>query len=64
MRAVYFRWKEECQTVTQKFEAKLADLRGELSREKKRTQELTKLLSDSKTKTTEVGNIWKTIEKT
>lgn len=50
------RWKEECQTITQKFDTKISDLRSDLSRERKRTQELTSLLRDSKTKTADVGS--------
>ena len=53
----FFRWKEECQTITQKFEMKVTDLRAELSREKKRVGELTKLLRDSKNKTADVSSL-------
>ena len=53
--AIAFRWKEECQTITQKFELKVTDLRSEMSREKKRVGELTRLLRDSKNKTADVS---------
>ena len=48
-----YRWKEECNTITKKFEGKLADVRADLSREKKRVSELTKLLKESTNKTAE-----------
>ena len=49
-----FRWKEECNTITQKFETKVNDLRAEISRQKRRIEELTKLLRESKEKNIEV----------
>jgi len=48
------RWKEECQTITHKFEGKLTDSRAEMSHLKKRNEELTSLLKDSQAKTSEV----------
>ncbi|BFZ15114.1 hypothetical protein BsWGS_18152 [Bradybaena similaris] len=48
------RWKEECQTITHKFECKMEDLRKELSHVKKRNEELTSLLRDSQAKTADV----------
>ncbi|CAL1544409.1 unnamed protein product [Lymnaea stagnalis] len=51
------RWKEECQTITHKFEGKLEDMRSELSHVKKRNEELTSLLKDSQTKTAEVERL-------
>uniref|UniRef100_A0A0B6ZX62 Sodium channel and clathrin linker 1 n=2 Tax=Arion vulgaris TaxID=1028688 RepID=A0A0B6ZX62_9EUPU len=45
------RWKEECQTITHKFECKMEDLRRELSHVKKRNEELTSLLKESQSKT-------------
>ena len=51
---VSFRWKEECNTITQKFETKVNDLRTEISRQKRRIEELTKLLRESKDKNIEV----------
>ncbi|CAG5122516.1 unnamed protein product [Candidula unifasciata] len=48
------RWKEECQTITHKFECKMEDLRKELSHVKKRNEELTSLLKDSQAKTADV----------
>lgn len=47
------RWKEECQTITEKFELKLRDNRSELSHVKKRNDELTALLRESQEKTLE-----------
>ncbi len=52
----HFRWKEECNTITQKFENKISDLRAEISRHKKRCEELTKLLRESKDKNVEVAH--------
>ena len=51
---ICFRWKDECQMITQKFENKIAELRGELSRYKKQNDELTKLLKQSRDKNIEV----------
>jgi hypothetical protein len=48
------RWKEECHTITQKFEHKMSDQREEMSHNKKRTEELTSLLRQSQVKTQEV----------
>lgn len=47
------RWKEECQTITEKFELKITDVRSELSHVKKRNDELTSLLRESQEKTLE-----------
>eukprot|EP00918_Siedleckia_nematoides_P085085 GHVU01187088.1.p1 GENE.GHVU01187088.1~~GHVU01187088.1.p1 ORF type:complete len:340 (-),score=65.94 GHVU01187088.1:297-1316(-) len=47
------KWKEECQAITQKFETKVSDLRADVSREKKRNDELNKLLRDSRDKVAE-----------
>lgn len=52
---VFLRWKEECQSITEKFECKINDLRSEVSHLKKRNDELTSLLRESQTKTLEVG---------
>lgn len=51
---LYFRWKEECQSITEKFEQKIKDVRSELSHVKKRNDELTSLLRESQEKTLEV----------
>lgn len=51
----FCRWKEECQSITEKFECKINDLRSEVSHLKKRNDELTSLLRESQTKTLEVG---------
>ncbi|XP_059147436.1 sodium channel and clathrin linker 1-like [Physella acuta] len=51
------RWKEECQTVTHKFQGQLEDLRSELSHVKKRNEELSSLLKDSQIKTCEVERL-------
>jgi len=48
------RWKEECNLITRKLESKYNDCRSELSQERRRTEELTKLLQDSRNKTIEV----------
>ncbi|XP_064636176.1 sodium channel and clathrin linker 1-like isoform X2 [Lineus longissimus] len=47
------KWKEECHSITAKFEAKLGDCRAENSRLKTRQQELVSLLDDMRKKTTE-----------
>ena len=49
------RWKEECQTITRKFEAKVNELRADLSREKNRNSDLTKLLKEARDKTADVS---------
>ncbi|KAJ8297995.1 hypothetical protein KUTeg_024526 [Tegillarca granosa] len=51
------RWKEECQTITQKFENKLSDVRSELSHQKKRNDELTNLIKESQEKTLEAERL-------
>ncbi|XP_064608834.1 sodium channel and clathrin linker 1-like isoform X2 [Liolophura sinensis] len=47
------RWKEECNTIAQKLEAKLNEYKTELSRCKKRNEELTSLIKESQVKTFE-----------
>ncbi|XP_078324441.1 sodium channel and clathrin linker 1-like [Crassostrea virginica] len=47
------RWKEECQSITEKFECKISDLRSEVSHLKKRNDELMSLLRESQAKTLE-----------
>ncbi|XP_048773873.2 sodium channel and clathrin linker 1-like [Ostrea edulis] len=47
------RWKEECQSITEKFECKINDMRSEVSHLKKRNDELTSLLRESQAKTLE-----------
>ncbi|XP_061164294.1 sodium channel and clathrin linker 1-like [Saccostrea echinata] len=47
------RWKEECQSITEKFESKINDMRSEISHLKKRNDELTSLLRESQAKTME-----------
>ena len=49
------RWKEECQSITEKFECKISDLRSEVSHLKKRNDELMSLLRESQAKTLEVS---------
>jgi len=48
------RWKEECNTITQKMDVKLTESQGELKNERRRTEELTRLLRDCRNKTVEV----------
>ncbi|GFN83959.1 sodium channel and clathrin linker 1 [Plakobranchus ocellatus] len=48
------RWKEECTTLTHKFEGKLAESRAEVAHLKHRNEEITSLLRDSQIKTAEV----------
>lgn len=45
------RWKEECTSIAHKYEAKVSDLRAEITQLKKRNHEVTKLLKDSQEKT-------------
>lgn len=45
------KWKEECTSISQKYELKLKDLRDEISQLKRRNQEVTKVLKDSQEKT-------------
>ena len=54
-----YRWKEECNVISRKYESKLSDLRSELSRQKTRSEELTKLLKESRDKTVEVHSALK-----
>ncbi|XP_050417020.2 sodium channel and clathrin linker 1 [Patella vulgata] len=49
------RWKEECQTITKKFETKIQDLREDLNHKQKRNEEITALLRESQDKTTDAG---------
>ncbi|XP_048243929.1 sodium channel and clathrin linker 1-like [Haliotis rufescens] len=51
------RWKEECNTITQKFEVKVTDLRSEVSMLKRRNEELTSLLKESQEKTIEAERV-------
>ncbi|XP_074649258.1 sodium channel and clathrin linker 1-like isoform X2 [Tubulanus polymorphus] len=44
------KWKEECRSITQKFEDKVLDLRAEISRLKARNKELTDILQDNRDK--------------
>lgn len=48
------RWKEECSSIARKMELKMNDLHNELTRERRRNEELTRLLRDSRDKTIEV----------
>ncbi|XP_033743237.1 sodium channel and clathrin linker 1-like isoform X1 [Pecten maximus] len=47
------KWKEECETITKKFEVKINDTRTEMSHVRRRNDELTTLLRDSQAKTME-----------
>ena len=49
-----FRWKEECTTLTRKFEGQVSELRTELGRQKKRNDELVALLNETREKTLQV----------
>lgn len=51
------RWKEECSTLTHKFEGKLTESRAEVAQLKHRNEEMTSLLKDSQTKTAEVERL-------
>ncbi|KAK7098014.1 sodium channel and clathrin linker 1-like isoform X2 [Littorina saxatilis] len=51
------RWKEECQTITHKFEGKIEELRGEMTQLKRRNDQLTSLLKESQTKTVEAERV-------
>jgi len=48
------RWKEECGSIAQKMEHNMNDSRNELARERRRNEELTRLLRESRDKTVEV----------
>jgi len=48
------RWKEECNSIARKMELKMNDSRNELTRERRRNEELTRLLRESRDKTIEV----------
>jgi len=52
--AVLWRWKEECSSIARKMELKLNDSRNELMRERRRNEDLTRLLRESREKTIEV----------
>jgi len=49
-----WRWKEECSSIARKMELKMNDARNELTRERRRNEELTRLLRESRDKTIEV----------
>ncbi|CAD5112136.1 DgyrCDS1375 [Dimorphilus gyrociliatus] len=51
------RWKEECETISRKYELKVKDLREDMSREKIRNEELKRLLKDSKDKAMETESL-------
>ena len=51
------RWKEECQTITHKFEGKMEELRAEITHLRRRNEQLTSLLKESQEKTAEVSNV-------
>jgi len=52
------RWKEECSSIARKIELKMNDSHNELTRERRRNEELTRLLRDSRDKTIEVCVIY------
>ena len=54
VKLLFFRWKEECTTIAQKYEDKLKDTRAEMAQLKKRNSEVTKLLKDSQEKLQQV----------
>ena len=47
------KWKEECGSIAQKMEHNMNDSRNELARERRRNEELTRLLRESRDKTVE-----------
>jgi len=51
---VMSRWKEECSSIARKMEHNMSDSRNELTRERRRNEELTRLLRESRDKTIEV----------
>jgi len=51
---VMLRWKEECGSIARKMEHSMNDSRNELTRERRRNEELTRLLRESRDKTVEV----------
>lgn len=53
--SLYGRWKEECQTITHKFEGKIEEMRSEITQLRRRNEQLTALLKDSQNKTAEVS---------
>ena len=51
------KWKTECNSISQKYEVKLGDLRSDLTRQKQRCAELSKLLKDSTNKAAEAQHM-------
>lgn len=51
------RWKEECHTITHKFEGKMEELRAEITHLRRRNDQLTSLLKESQTKVADVERI-------
>ncbi|XP_076468027.1 sodium channel and clathrin linker 1-like [Babylonia areolata] len=51
------RWKEECQTITLKFEGKMEELRGETTSLRRRNDQLTALLKESQTKAVDAERV-------
>ncbi|KAL8566745.1 hypothetical protein ACOMHN_050393 [Nucella lapillus] len=51
------RWKEECQTITHKFEGKMEETRGEVTNLRRRNDQLTALLKESQTKTVDAERV-------
>jgi len=51
---VLLRWKEECGSMARKMELAMNDSRNELTRERRRNEDLTRLLRESRDKTLEV----------
>jgi len=49
-----WRWKAECSSIARRMELKVNDSRNELTRERRRNEELTRLLRESREKTIEV----------
>jgi len=52
---VLSRWKEECSSIARKMEHNMNDSRNELTRERRRNEELTRLLRESREKTIEAS---------
>ncbi|CAH1776933.1 unnamed protein product [Owenia fusiformis] len=44
------KWKEECQSITQKLDAKVTSLRAEIARHKSRNEQLTSMLNEARDK--------------
>ncbi|KAK7469486.1 hypothetical protein BaRGS_00036507 [Batillaria attramentaria] len=51
------RWKEECHTITHKFEGKMDELRSEITHLRRRNDQLTGLLKESQTKVADAERI-------